>query len=223
MADEKLTALTAIVNAGGDEIIYIVDDPGGTPVSRKITVANLLKTLTSPTINTGVSGTAILDEDDMSTDSDTQLATQQSIKAYADLMLPLAGGTLSGDIEMADNNINRAVLKDYGEDTETDATSTATKTLDIAAEGNVFDITLTDNCTFTFSNPSASGTACSFTLICRQDGTGSRTVTWPASVDWPSATAPTLSTGASDVDVFTFLTIDAGTTWLGFTAGLDLS
>ena len=81
MADEKLTALTAIVNAGGDEIIYIVDDPGGTPVSRKITVANLLKTLTSPTINTGVSGTAILDEDDMSTDSDTQLATQQSIQS----------------------------------------------------------------------------------------------------------------------------------------------
>jgi len=41
-------------------------------------------TLTSPVLNTGVSGTAILDEDDMSTDSATQLATQQSIKAYVD-------------------------------------------------------------------------------------------------------------------------------------------
>jgi hypothetical protein len=41
-------------------------------------------TLTSPVINTGVSGTAVLDEDDMSSDSNTQIATQQSIKAYVD-------------------------------------------------------------------------------------------------------------------------------------------
>ena len=130
---------------------------------------------------------------------------------------------MSGDIAMADGNINRAVLKDYGEDTETDATSTATKTLDIAAEGNVFDITLTANCVITVSNPSASGTASSITVILRQDGTGNRTVTWPASFDWASATAPTLSTGANEVDVITALTIDNGTTWLAFSAGLDLS
>jgi hypothetical protein len=42
------------------------------------------KTLTSPVINTGVSGTAVLDEDTMASDSATQLATQQSIKAYVD-------------------------------------------------------------------------------------------------------------------------------------------
>lgn len=55
------------------------------------TVATLLgsqnlenKTLTSPVINTGVSGSAILDENDFASDSDTKLATQQSIKAYVD-------------------------------------------------------------------------------------------------------------------------------------------
>jgi hypothetical protein len=42
------------------------------------------KTLTSPVINTGVSGTAIKDEDNMSSNSATHLATQQSIKAYVD-------------------------------------------------------------------------------------------------------------------------------------------
>ena len=42
------------------------------------------KTLTSPVINTSVSGTAILDEDNMSSNSATKLATQQSIKAYVD-------------------------------------------------------------------------------------------------------------------------------------------
>ena len=42
------------------------------------------KTLTSPVINTGISGTAIKDEDNMSSNSATHLATQQSIKAYVD-------------------------------------------------------------------------------------------------------------------------------------------
>ena len=42
------------------------------------------KTLTSPVLNTGVSGTAIKDEDNMTSDSATHLATQQSIKAYVD-------------------------------------------------------------------------------------------------------------------------------------------
>ncbi len=42
------------------------------------------KTITSAILNTAVSGTAVLDEDDLVTDSATQLATQQSIKAYVD-------------------------------------------------------------------------------------------------------------------------------------------
>ena len=41
-------------------------------------------TLTSPVLNTGVSGTAVLDEDNMSSNSATQAATQQSVKAYID-------------------------------------------------------------------------------------------------------------------------------------------
>jgi len=42
------------------------------------------KTLTSPVLNTGVSGSAILDEDNMASNSASKLATQQSIKAYVD-------------------------------------------------------------------------------------------------------------------------------------------
>ena len=44
-------------------------------------------TLTSPVLNTGVSGTAVLDEDNMSSNSATQAATQQSVKAYIDTTL----------------------------------------------------------------------------------------------------------------------------------------
>ena len=43
------------------------------------------KTLTSPVFNTGVSGSAIKDENNMASDSATHLATQQSIKAYVDV------------------------------------------------------------------------------------------------------------------------------------------
>src|SRR6056300_606050 len=62
------------------------------------------KTLTSPVFNTGVSGTAILDEDNMASDSATQLATQQSIKAYVDSQVATAN-ELS---ELTDTNITSA-------------------------------------------------------------------------------------------------------------------
>ena len=42
------------------------------------------KTLTSPVLNTGITGTAFLDEDDMASNSPTKVASQQSIKAYVD-------------------------------------------------------------------------------------------------------------------------------------------
>ena len=58
---------------GNDE--YVFKD-------HAVTMTN--KTLTSAVLNTGVSGTAILDEDAMGSNSATQLATQQSIKAYVD-------------------------------------------------------------------------------------------------------------------------------------------
>ena len=89
-------------------------------------------------------------------------------------------------------------------------------------DGSVFTHTLSENVTYTFSNPAASGYASSFTLKVTQDSSA-RTITWPGSVDWAAGTAPTLSTGSGDVDVFVFLTVDGGTIYYGFTAGQDLS
>ena len=102
-------------------------------------------------------------------------------------------------------------------------TSGTSVTLDIS-QGSVFTITLAHNIsTFTWSNPATSGDVSAFVLKVTQDGTGSRTIAFPASVDFAGGTAPTLSTGANDVDVFVFFTVDAGTTYFGFTAGQDLS
>jgi fibronectin-binding autotransporter adhesin len=55
-----------------------------TLVGRATTDTLTNKTLTSAVLNTSVSGTAILDEDDMASNSATQLITQQSAKAYID-------------------------------------------------------------------------------------------------------------------------------------------
>ena len=85
-------------------------------------------------------------------------------------------------------------------------------------DGNLFEHDLTENVTYTFSNPAASGRASSFVLKVIQ-GSTARTITWPSSVDWPAGTAPTLTTTDDGVDVFVFFTIDGGTTYYGFTAG----
>jgi len=41
MADKKVSELTAITNLSGDDLLLVVNDPSGTPASRKITVNNL--------------------------------------------------------------------------------------------------------------------------------------------------------------------------------------
>lgn len=41
MADQKLTQLATLAAASADDIFYVVDDPGGSPVAKKITQAAL--------------------------------------------------------------------------------------------------------------------------------------------------------------------------------------
>ena len=94
------------------------------------------------------------------------------------------------------------VVADRGITIETStATATGTTTIDWRLS-TVVDFTFTtSNEVFSFSNAQADGF---FVLKLTQDGVGSRTVTWPASVKWPGGTAPTLSTAAGATDIVRF-------------------
>ena len=146
-------------------------------------------------------------------------AIQTQLDAKAALSNPtLAGLTLSAELAGADQTVSRVNLKDYGEVTNAIGNATGSKTIDLTA-GNSVTATTTGATTWTFSNPTASDELCGFVL--KLVNGGSATQTWPGSVDWPAATAPTLTT--SGTDVLVFITCDGGTTWYGFTAGLALA
>lgn len=87
--------------------------------------------------------------------------------------------------------------------------------LDCAA-GNVYDLTLGANPTFSISNPPPAGKSFTLTLKLTQDATGSRTVSWPASVKWPNDVAPVLTTTANKTDFVALETLDGGAKWFGF-------
>lgn len=85
----------------------------------------------------------------------------------------------------------------------------AVSALDIdCSTGNYFTKSISANSTFTFSNIPSSR---AFAFTVKIDVTGDRTISWPASVSFPSATAPTLTSGRTHL--FFFVTNDGGTSF----------
>jgi hypothetical protein len=132
----------------------------------------------------------------------------------------------SGDLTLQTAGVNALVLSagkvvsptitnptvtNYVETVFTANTSTAL-TVSLT-NGTVQILTLTANATITMPTAVAGK---SFVLILRQDATGSRTVTW-ATVNWPAATAPTITSTLSKQDIFSFFS--DGTSWYGTTIG----
>lgn len=117
---------------------------------------------------------------------------------------------------LTNKTISAGVFTDgYTEEFFTANTGTS-YTIDLA-NGTVQKLTLTGNCTFTFPTATAGK---SFMMLLTQDGTGSRTVTWPTGtnrVRWPASTAPTITATAGRCDKYIF-TAD-GTQWLGSNGG----
>lgn len=122
----------------------------------------------------------------------------------------------SANILMADNEIQRPLLKDYAIKHSVVSSSSNVIELDLT-DGNSFVTTLTENITtVTLSNPPATGIYGQFVWKIIQDGGGGAfTVTFPVSVLWPGGTAPTITVTNDAIDEVTLRTIDAGTEWRG--------
>ena len=201
-----------------NETTLVVTDP---TADRTITLPNLTgtvslitatetltnKTLTSPTLtsavlNTAVSGTAILDEDNMASDSNTQLATQQSIKAFVEAQvtaedlditsdsgtiaidldsetLTIAGGTgidTSGSSNTITVAVDSTVATLTGSQTLTNKTLTA-PTINTPTITNLTatNLTLTDS-SIVFEGATADAHETTLTVV---DPTADRTITLP--------------------------------------------
>jgi hypothetical protein len=184
---------------------------GTTAISSSAAELNILDGVTSTAaelnILDGVTSTAT----ELSYNDVTTLGTVQTSKTVT--------ADSSGTINCVDYIVQRPRFTDYAETVNAiGGTGGGTQDIDVVS-GNVVTATVdTSTNTFTFSNPSATGKACSFTLLLTNGG--SQTVNWPSSVDWAGGTAPSLT--SSGVDVLTFTTVDAGTIWYGFAAGTDM-
>ena len=114
----------------GDGLILLTDSTE-TSTNKTFTTP----TITSAVLNTGASGTAVLDEDDMSSNSATKVATQQSIKAYVDNSID----TEMDVVFAADSSSGQITL-----DSET-MTIAGGDNITTAASGNTVTITLAND------------------------------------------------------------------------------
>jgi hypothetical protein len=124
-----------------------------------------------------------------------------------------SAGTITG-------NLSTSVLTNYTDAINALGNVTGTTNINLAS-GNFITATVTGTTSFTFTTGVATGAA-SFTLLLTNDAVAGRTVSWPAGVKWPAGSAPSRTTTANAVDLWTFFTPNNGTTWYGTIAIYDL-
>lgn len=163
------------------------------------------KTLTSAVLNTGVSGTAVLDEDNMASNSATQVATQQSIKAYVDTEIGNISQTSitqgNSNVTVADSGTGNVTIEVDGTDRITTVAATTTTATghsfvlgaaSTSAAGSIKFLEGTDNGTNGVTLQGAASTADVTILLPSSAGTVALTSDLPANQDFG------LVTGAVD-------------------------
>jgi hypothetical protein len=131
LTNKTLTApvISTISNTGTITLPTSTD----TLVGRATTDTLTNKTLTSAVLNGSISGTSIKDEDDMTSDSASHLATQQSIKAYVDSQVTAQDLDVTSDSGTIDIDLDSETLTVAGGTGIDSSASSTTVTLAIDA------------------------------------------------------------------------------------------
>jgi len=169
------------------------------------------KTLTSPKINEDVVCSSTATELNL-LDGCTATTTELNYLDLTTLGTSAASKVLSADA----NNLTKISGGIYIE--EATLTFDATQDWDVRASP-VAKVTLTAN--VTFDAPTNPTTGQFISIVCIQDGTGSRTIAWNAVFEFAADTAPTATTTASKGDMFNFRY--NGSKWLEVGRNLNLT
>jgi hypothetical protein len=150
------------------------------------------------------------------TSADTYNANVAAITTANIVTANVTGTSTVAVVQMADNNLIRPKLMDYAIKGSALGNTGTAATINFES-ANFFSATSTAATTWAFTNPVASGDFGGFVLELTNGG--AYTQAWPAAVDWPAGTAPTLT--ASGKDILVFVTRDGGTIYHGMAASLD--
>ena len=149
-------------------------------------------TLTSPVLNTSLSGTAFKDEDNMSSDSATAVASQQSIKAYVDSQVT------AQDLDITTDSGSIAIDLDSETLTVTGGTG-----IDSSATGNTLTLAIdstvvTESSTDTLTNKTISGSSNTLSNIANSSLTNSSITVTDGSNSTATALGGTITYAAGE-------------------------
>jgi hypothetical protein len=198
--NENLTT-TGTLNAGAITSSGVVTGTAFTAGSAVLAEAEL-ELLDELTAGTAIASKVVTTDASIDTTGQRNLTITGELDAGSlDIsgIADIAGAVdLHATLDMNTNDIDNARSITFIAEVDNGDSSTS-DTIDWGA-GQKQKTTMTGNCTYTFTAPDG---PCNLMLSCYQDGTA-RTITWPSTVKWPAATAPTF-TGTNNIrDIVAF-------------------
>jgi hypothetical protein len=210
-------------NYGGNNTHIEVDDV----TSRIYMNASTTQIDSTVSVNFGLSASSLYVSSGATFSGNFSGATGSFSKLLsASAGISAAGSTFSGNVNLQDNTLSRIELLDYCERFVDlgDFTSKAAQIPIDLSTGQVFRTKLTVACTglsVTNTPDNGNANAVGFTLLFVGDGSG-RSMTWnigSTAAAWAGGIAPTYTSTSNKIDVYSFLSRDGGSTWLGFVGG----